>query len=164
MNPEFSLDGNNYNILPSDLQIAGLEKKYSQKAVHIKGAASNTMLYVPTGDSQLESLVFCSEPITNLTESPTVFQSWGKGHVGFFGDVNSEIGTTKAILALCGLTNGTRPPRITAGETLPNADGWYYAACGKQESIMADSENTTFKQCGKCLICHYCSKICQMAH
>ena len=58
LNNEFSLDGNDDDILPSYLRTAGLERAYSQKALHVKGAARNTMLYVPTGDSHIESRIF----------------------------------------------------------------------------------------------------------
>ena len=91
------------------------------------------MLYIPTHHSQIESLVWAPMPVDDLTQSPTVFQTYGKGHVGFLGDVNSEMGTTKAIFALCRLSSGIVSTRATAGSSLPDAGGWYYASCGKQE-------------------------------
>ena len=164
LNPEFSLDENDHDMLPTELQTTGLESAYSQRAVHVRGAARNTMLYVPTEDSRLESLFFHLGRIHDLTLSPTVFQTWGKGHVGFFGDVTSEIGTTKTILVLCGLTRGTRQPSVISGESIPDAGEWYCAGCGKQKSSKAGIEEAAFKRCGRCLILHYCSKTCNAAH
>ena len=161
LNPEFSLVRNDSDGSGDDLQTSVLERAYSQKAIHIKGAARHAMLYIPTSQSQIESSVWAPMPVNDLTQSPTVFQTYGKGHVGFLGDVNSETGTTKAVVALCRLSSGIVPSRVTAGSRLPDAGGWYCAGCGKQESSRA---GTAFKRCGACQVCHYCSVACQTNH
>ena len=161
LNPGFSLVGGDNNGSQNNLQTSVLERAYSQKAVHIQGAARNTMLYIPTEDSQIESLVWAPRPVDHLTQSPTVFQTYGEGHVGFLGDVNSEMGTINAVFALCRLGSGVVPIRVSAGSSLPNAGGWYCAGCGMQESSEVFS---AFKRCGACQVCHYCSVACQTRH
>ncbi|MCJ1383697.1 hypothetical protein MMC17_006811 [Xylographa soralifera] len=164
LNPAFRVSTAENASFNFDLDAADLESAYSQKAVHVKGALRMSMLYVPTEDSELESLVWQPSPINDLTQSPTVFAACGKGHVGFLGDVNGEIGTTKTILALSGLSKGTKPPSVSSGEASPDAGGWYCAACGKQELRTAAVQDEGFKRCGECQVCHYCSRICQRAH
>ena len=129
-----------------------------QKAVNIKGALRMTMLYAPTEDSHFQS------PIDDLTQSPTVFAVWGKGHVGFIGDVNGERGTTKTILAPSGLSEGTELPSVSSGEASPDAEGWCCAACGKQELRAAAVQGEGLRRYGGCQVCYYFSPICQVAH
>ncbi|MCJ1422039.1 hypothetical protein MMC32_008408 [Xylographa parallela] len=164
LNPAFRVSTAGNASFKFDPNTTDLDAAYSQKAVHIKNAPRTTMLYVPTEDSQLESLVWQPKPISDLTQSPAMFATCGKGHVGFLGDVNGETGTTKTVLALSGLSKGTKPPSVSSGGASPNAGGWYCAACGKQEVRPAAGQGEGFKRCGKCHVCHYCSRMCQMAH
>lgn len=110
---------------------AGLDRTYSQKAVQIKGAPTNARLYITTSGSQLDSLVEPGMSMHDESQSPVVFQTYGKGRVGFVGDVNAETGTTKAILAMCGLTSTTTPPVVIAGTSDPEAGGLYCSDCGQ---------------------------------
>ena len=116
VNPRFDGNRGDGNVTSTlfDPIAAGLDRSYSQKAVHVKGAPKNLMLYITTPESKLESLVWAAEDVSDVSQSPTVFQPYGKGHVGFLGDVNGEDGTTKAILALCGLASNTTVPVVVA--------------------------------------------------
>ena len=148
-----------------DPKTASLEKAYSQKAVNVKNVPMNSMLYVTTSASQLESLVFPPQSVDNKSQSPVIFQSYGNGYVGYLGDVNAEVGTTKAILALCCLTDGHQPPTTLARTSDPNTGGQYCSGCRKQEMQVKDSHGSEkYKRCAKCQVCYYCSSRCQIAH
>lgn len=68
-------------------RFSGLPSSYSMKAVQIKGAAQKDRVYV--GDDR--------------TESPIVFVKYGKGNVGWIGDVNAEDKTTSVVKVMCGI-------------------------------------------------------------
>ena len=121
------------------------------------------MLYVPTEDSRLQSLVWRPKTIDDLTQSPALFATWGTAHEGFLGDVNWKAGTTKTILALSDLADGTNPPAVSSGKAAPDAGGGYCAACGKREPRIGAGRGEGFKRCGKCQVCRYCSRMCQVA-
>ncbi|KAG6817046.1 hypothetical protein H0H87_000458 [Tephrocybe sp. NHM501043] len=80
-----------------------LAPSYSMKALHVKDISPDVVVYRPTGQSRLESLVFAPSPVTNLAESPAVRTRVGKGHVAYIGDVNWEQDTAKLVLAMLSL-------------------------------------------------------------
>lgn len=165
LNPHFHLncaDGTTTSTF--DPMTAGLDSAYSQKAVQVKGAPKNARLYTTTSESRLESSVWSAMPMHDETQSPVVFESYGKGRVGFAGDANAETGTTKAILALCGLTSNTTPPVVIAGTSNPNAGGLYCSGCGKQARTADQNKGEGYKRCSRCQACYYCSMSCQKAH
>ena len=166
INQNFHIIGKeSHTTVNFDPKTASLEKAYSQKAVNVKNASMNSMLYVTTSASQLESRVFPSRSVDNKSQSPVIFQSYGKGYVGYLEDVNSEIGTTKAILALCGLSEDNQPPTTVARISNPNIGGRYCSGCGKQEmQVMDGHESEIYKRCAKCKVCYYCSSRCQKEH
>ena len=165
INPSFNSNGTNPMASSTfDPVTAGLDKSYSQKAVHVKGASENGMVYTVSSESVLESRVFAPAALSDKTQSPTVFQCYGKGHVGFLGDVNGEDGSTKAILAMCGLTRSTTPPVVVAGTEDTDVGGVYCSGCGKQARKKGETMGENYKRCSKCKVCHYCSSRCQKAH
>ena len=97
-----------------------LLSSYSMKALHVKNASGNDTIYKPTSQSRVESLVFAPDRITDLAESPAVYTSIGKGHLGYVGDVNWEDGSTKVILAMLGLLDpksGSPKPQPSSSST-----------------------------------------------
>lgn len=80
-----------------------IPKSCSMKAVHIAGAPLESRVYVPTAASRIESNVFASELVTNHQESPVVFAEYGRGHMAWIGDVNTEDVSTILILEMCNL-------------------------------------------------------------
>ena len=160
LNPRFDSTGRGQAASSTFHPIeAGLDKSYSQKAPNVKGIPMSIMLYVTISESMLESLVWSATPVNDHTQSPAILQCFGRGHVGYLGDCNSEDGTTKAVLGLCGLTSTTKPPQVVAGIEDPQAGGFYCWSCKKQESY---GEN--YKRCAKCQACYYCSESCQRTH
>ncbi|KAI9752206.1 MAG: hypothetical protein M1815_000666 [Lichina confinis] len=77
---------------------------YSQKAVAAKGVREEHKVYVPTTESWTQSRVFMSTPVEDLSESPVAFTQIGQGHLGYVGDVNSEVESTAVVLAMFGLS------------------------------------------------------------
>ncbi|KAI9054635.1 hypothetical protein LZ554_001788 [Drepanopeziza brunnea f. sp. 'monogermtubi'] len=65
-----------------------LPKKYSMKALHLKGSEPAERIYV-------------SSPTHN--ESPAIFANYGDGYLGWIGDVITEEGTTELLLTMCGI-------------------------------------------------------------
>ena len=160
LNPRFDSTGRGQAATSTFLPVdAGLDNSYSQKAPNVKGVSRSIMLYVTTSESMLESLVWSASPVNDPTQSPSILQCFGRGHVGYLGDCNVEHGTTKAILGLCGLTSTTKPPQVVAGTEDPQAGGFYCWSCRKQERY---GEN--YKRCVKCQACYYCSESCQKTH
>ncbi|KAA6409830.1 MAG: hypothetical protein FRX48_06442 [Lasallia pustulata] len=163
INTHFNTNGVNRMVSSTfDPATAGLYHEYSQKALHVKGVSKNVCVYI-NSESDLESQV-APEAVSDKNESPTVFQCYGKGHVGFLGDCNGEDGTIEAILAMCGVTSTTRPPIVAAGAEDPEAGGWYCSGCGRQARMQGNAEGQNYKYCSRCKMCHYCSDFCQKAH
>ncbi|KAF9638133.1 hypothetical protein BFW01_g9030 [Lasiodiplodia theobromae] len=81
---------------------ADLAPQYSVKAVHLMDVEEKDRLYVPRSDSYIESFVFAPEPI-DQNETPVAWADVGEGMVGYIGDVNSEEGSKRVLLAMCGL-------------------------------------------------------------
>lgn len=122
------------------------------------------MVYILTSESVVESRVFAPAALSDKTQSPTVFQCYGKGHVGFLGDVNGEDESIKAVLAMCGLTSSTTPPVVVAGVEDSEAGRTYCSGCGKQARKKAETMGEKYKCCSKCKVCYYCCTRCQKAH
>ncbi|MCJ1245451.1 hypothetical protein MMC30_002655 [Trapelia coarctata] len=145
-----------------DISTAELEEEYSQKVLHVRGAPRSAALYITTPESRVESNVFPPTSVHDAVQAPAVFQAYGKGYVGYLGDVNGEEGTSKAILALCGLTPTTSPPTVCRRIPNPKAGGTYCSGCGEQEAPVGQGER--YQRCGKCRKCYYCSRKCQKDH
>ncbi|KAK7438433.1 hypothetical protein VKT23_018046 [Stygiomarasmius scandens] len=80
-----------------------LPESFSVKTVHLDGIEPSDAVYRPTMDSRIQSLVFPSEVVTDLSEAPVVQRKVGKGYVGYIGDVNAEKPSTMLVLAMLGL-------------------------------------------------------------
>ncbi|KAI1786102.1 hypothetical protein LXA43DRAFT_1185370 [Ganoderma leucocontextum] len=91
--------------VPTPLDKHTLVPAFSMKALHIKGAAREHAVYLPTAESRLQSLVWAPQPITGelAQESPAVFARVGEGHLGYVGDANGEQGSTRIIIEMCGV-------------------------------------------------------------
>jgi hypothetical protein len=76
---------------------------YSQKAVFLANVHVNDAWYLPTDSSRTESLVFHSERVQDLQQTPIALTDLGKGKLGYVGDVNGEEDSDAVILAMCGL-------------------------------------------------------------
>ncbi|MCJ1311957.1 hypothetical protein MMC25_005631 [Agyrium rufum] len=87
------------DLRPSN--IPSLESTYSTKSLFVRGNPPESRLYV-NDDEQDQSSV--------------VYEKYGKGHIGYLGDVNNETGTIKILLAMCGLVPGTSVPEIAPHE------------------------------------------------
>jgi hypothetical protein len=64
-----------------------LPEQYSMKALHLNGIAPGDRVNVSTDSDQ----------------GPAVFSKYGKGYLGWSGDVNTEHGTTELLLTMCGV-------------------------------------------------------------
>ena len=80
--------------------IQTLPRSYCIKAVHLTDIRSEDAVYSPTQESRLQSAVFPAYQITDLDESPVVYTRFGKGYLGYNGDVNGEEDSTAIILAM----------------------------------------------------------------
>ncbi len=91
--------------VPVPLDASALASTFSMKALHVKGAAREHTVYLPTAESHVQSLVFFPQPITGelAQESPVVFARIGEGHLGYVGDVNGEQGSTRVLIEMCGV-------------------------------------------------------------
>ncbi|KAF1936233.1 hypothetical protein EJ02DRAFT_481654 [Clathrospora elynae] len=69
---------------------ASLPSSYSQKAVFLANVPVHDAWYLPTDSSRTESLVFPSEWIQNLQQTPIALTSIGNGRLGYVGDVNGH--------------------------------------------------------------------------
>jgi hypothetical protein len=65
-----------------------IPQQYSMKAVHVIGAPPEDRIYISHPDSE---------------QSPVVFTEFGKGNLGWLGDVSTEEETTEVLLTMCGL-------------------------------------------------------------
>lgn len=78
-----------------------LPEAYSQKAVFVKNAKAGEALYLPSGETGVESRVF-SPTAVSQTEPAVAWANVGNGWVGYIGDANGEEGSNGVILAMCG--------------------------------------------------------------
>lgn len=91
--------------IPASSAISGphlhtsLEDSYSMKTFHLKYTAPTTRVYVPEASSRTQSMVF--EPAEgDLHQCPAIFAPYGKGYIGYIGDVNNEEGSRKLLAAM----------------------------------------------------------------
>lgn len=84
-------------------QLISLFSCYSQKAVFLANVTVGDAWYLPNDASRTESLVFQSEQIQIVQQTPIAFTSMGNGKLGYVGDVNGEEGSDAVVLAMCGL-------------------------------------------------------------
>ena len=84
------------------LNRAGLPAEYSQKAVFLKNVAKEAAVYLPSGSSRTQSLVFPPAQV-DCEQTPVVFAHIGEGWLGYVGDVNNEAESQAVVLAMCGL-------------------------------------------------------------
>jgi hypothetical protein len=83
--------------------VPGLERVFSMKAVHIKNVAPEDVIYTPAEGAQLQSHVFAPMPVDKSSGVGVAFAPFGNGFVGYLGDVNTETGGFKVVLAMSGL-------------------------------------------------------------
>lgn len=76
-----------------------LEDSYGMKAVHLKYTTPTTRVYVPEASSRTRSMVFESAEV-DLQQCPAIFAPYGKGYIGYIGDVNNEEGSRKLLAAI----------------------------------------------------------------
>ncbi|KAG6827821.1 hypothetical protein H0H92_010337 [Tricholoma furcatifolium] len=98
-----------------------LPKSYSMKALHVKDISADVVVYRPTAESRVESLVFAPTPIDNLAESPAVHARIGQGYLGYIGDVNWEEGSSNLLLAMLDLSNPRSALRPKMGASISTA-------------------------------------------
>jgi len=84
------------------LNQAGLPEEYSQKAIFLKNVAKDAAVYLPSGNSRVDSAVFPADPV-DCEQTPVVFAKIGEGWLGYVGDVNNESESQAVVLAMCGL-------------------------------------------------------------
>ncbi len=84
------------------LNQASLPEEYSQKAVFLKNVAKDAAVYLPSGNSRIESAVFPPNSV-DCEQTPVVFAKIGEGWLGYVGDVNNESESQAVVLAMCGL-------------------------------------------------------------
>jgi hypothetical protein len=83
--------------------VAFLPESYSQKAVFLKNVDNSVAWYRQSGDSVIESSVFLSTHVEDISEVPVALVNVGERKLGYIGDVNTEEPSNAAILAMCGL-------------------------------------------------------------
>lgn len=76
-----------------------LEESYSMKTLHLQHVTSAPKVYVPEASSRTQSMVFASAEV-DLQQCPAVFSQYGKGYIGYIGDVNNEEGSRKLLAAM----------------------------------------------------------------
>lgn len=76
-----------------------LEGSYSMKTVHLQHVPWATRVYVPEASSRTQSMVFAPTEV-DLQQCPAVFSQYGKGYIGYIGDVNNEEGSRKLLTAM----------------------------------------------------------------
>jgi hypothetical protein len=77
--------------------------KISMKALHLKNVAKKDSVYLSTSESTIESLVFAPEPVSANGEAPVVYARYGKGKLGWVGDVNNEAENIPVVLKMLGV-------------------------------------------------------------
>ena len=78
------------NFLFSNRQDEGLLDEYSVEALLLSGA-------------EPENLIYVANPQDPNFRSPAVFAKYGKGFLGWIGDVNTEVNTVTLLLTMCGI-------------------------------------------------------------
>ena len=73
------------------------------KASHLTGVRAADALYVPPRGATLQSAVFLQEPVADKAGCGAAYMKFGTGWLGYSGDNNTEGGSTKLQLAMCGL-------------------------------------------------------------
>jgi len=91
------------NTAIKTVKTAGLVRGYSQKALHLSNVEEYEAVYLPMSRSRIQSMVFYPSRVEDLTQTPAAFRDYGKGKLGYLGDVNAEVETNKVVLAMCGL-------------------------------------------------------------
>ena len=79
-----------------------LDKAYKVKALHLKSVSREGKVYIPTDTSKTQSLVF-GPAEADQAQTPAAFVNYGKGKVGYVGDVNNEAGSKKLVMAMLGM-------------------------------------------------------------
>ena len=89
----FSLNPAAHGVFGEDVY-ATLAPSYSMKALHLKGAVpASAKIY--TAEDEAPTAV-------DSQQSPTVFARYGRGFVGYVGDVNQEEGSNALVMAILG--------------------------------------------------------------
>ena len=78
---------------------SNLQTSYSMKTVHLEGVPTEAKVYLPTHQSETQSMVFSAAKV-DTTQCPAVWQKHGEGFVGFIGDVNNEEGSQILLLTM----------------------------------------------------------------
>lgn len=78
-----------------------LEESYSMKTLHLKHVPADASVYV---SSWTQSEVFPATTV-DLYQCPAAFARFGRGYVGYIGDVNNEVGSQKLLMAMLGKSN-----------------------------------------------------------
>ncbi|KAG6897875.1 hypothetical protein C0992_009673 [Termitomyces sp. T32_za158] len=121
---------------------SSLLESYSMKALHVQGAASDAIVYKEEGG-------------VNTTESPAVQVPFGKGHIGYIGDVNWENGSITVLLAMLHLSaakgSGSVPPSTApstgVAKTLPSGGTSVTpASCSKRIETSDEKEKEGDKE------------------
>ncbi|KAL8868016.1 MAG: hypothetical protein Q9174_005273 [Haloplaca sp. 1 TL-2023] len=89
------------NLLFGNQRTTACDKEYSMKAVHVKGATTDSKIYVPLKQSQVESAVFPPVAV-DQSQSPAVWAKKGNGWLGYIGDVNDEDGSQRLLTVMLG--------------------------------------------------------------
>lgn len=88
--------------LPNGVGLSSMPEPYSMKVLHIKNARPHEKILVPVSDAMTQSHVFPPSYV-DQTQAATTGTKIGDGYLVYCGDVNAEVGSDHAILALCGL-------------------------------------------------------------
>lgn len=81
-----------------------LEDSYSMKTLHLQHVTPAARIYVPEASSRIQSMVFAPAEV-DLQQCPAVFSPYGKGYLGYIGDVNNEEGSQKLLAAMLRKSN-----------------------------------------------------------
>lgn len=71
------------------------------KCLHLRFVQAGAKVYTPYSDSKIESAVFAPDAVDNQ-QCPAVFARYGRGRIGYVGDVNNEEGSCKFTMAMIG--------------------------------------------------------------
>lgn len=78
-----------------------LEESYSMKTLHLKNVSADARVYIPEASSRTQSAVFPAAAV-DLQQCPAAFAKYGRGYIGYIGDVNNEAGSQKLLMAMLG--------------------------------------------------------------